>query len=98
MVDQVVRLATLAEEAGLDGVVCSPHEIGPVRARTRPDFTIMVPGIRPATGLLGDQKRVMSPAQARAAGASYLVIGRPITQEKDPAAAARKIAAELGTV
>ena len=93
--DQVARLAALAEEAGLDGVVCSPHEITLVRAKARPGFTIMVPGIRPATSVLGDQKRVMTPAQAMAAGADYLVIGRPITQEKDPAAAAKKIAAEL---
>lgn len=93
--DQVERLAALAEESGLDGVVCSPHEIAAVRAQSGKDFTIMVPGIRPATALLGDQKRVMTPAQARAAGADYLVIGRPITQEKDPAAAAKKIAAEL---
>ncbi len=93
--EQVQRLAALAQEAGLDGVVCSPHEIAAVRAQSGADFTIMVPGIRPATALLGDQKRVMTPAQARAAGADYLVIGRPITQEKDPAAAARKIAAEL---
>ncbi|MEI6556968.1 MAG: orotidine-5'-phosphate decarboxylase [Rhodospirillaceae bacterium] len=92
---QVERLALLAKEAGLDGVVCSPHEIAAVRARTGRDFTIMVPGIRPATALLGDQKRVMTPAQAMVAGADYLVIGRPITQEKDPAAAAKKIASEL---
>ena len=92
---QVERLAALARQAGLDGVVCSPHEIAIVRAATGADFTIMVPGIRPATSVLGDQKRVMTPAQAMAAGADYLVIGRPITQEKDPAAAAKKIAAEL---
>ena len=92
---QVERLAALARESGLDGIVCSPHEIASVRASAGPDFTIMVPGIRPATSLLGDQKRVMTPAQAMAAGADYLVIGRPITQEKDPAAAAKKIAAEL---
>ena len=92
---QVGRLAALARDSGLDGVVCSPHEIAAVRAQAGPGFTIMVPGIRPATALLGDQKRVMTPAQAMAAGADYLVIGRPITQEKDPGAAARKIAAEL---
>jgi orotidine-5'-phosphate decarboxylase len=92
---QVARLAALAEDAGLDGVVCSPHEIALVRDQTRPDFVIMVPGIRPAASLHGDQKRVMTPAQARAAGADYLVIGRPITQDKNPAAAAARIAAEL---
>ena len=93
--NQVERLAALALEAGLDGVVCSPHEIATVRTLAGSDFTIMVPGIRPATALLGDQKRVMTPREARTAGADYLVIGRPITQEKDPAAAARRIAAEL---
>ncbi len=92
---QVARLAALAEDAGLDGVVCSPHEIALVRDQTRPDFVIMVPGIRPAASLHGDQKRVMTPAQARAAGADYLVVGRPITQDKNPAAAAARIAAEL---
>ena len=91
---QVARLAALAEDAGLDGVVCSPHEIALVRDQTRPDFVIMVPGIRPAASLHGDQMRVMTPAQARAAGADYLVVGRPITQDKNPAAAGR-IAAEL---
>ena len=92
---QVERLASLAAEAGLDGVVCSPHEIVTVREKVGPDFTIMVPGIRPATALLGDQKRVMTPKEARKAGADYLVIGRPITKDKDPAAAARKIAVDL---
>jgi len=92
---QVARLAALAEDAGLDGVVCSPHEIALVRDQTRPDFVIMVPGIRPAASLHGDQMRVMTPAQARAAGADYLVVGRPITQDKNPAAAAGRIAAEL---
>jgi orotidine-5'-phosphate decarboxylase len=93
--DQVVRLAALAAESGLDGVVCSPHEIAAVRQHAPANFVIMVPGIRPAASLLGDQKRVMTPAQARTAGADYLVVGRPITQDKDPAAAARRIAAEL---
>ncbi|MEI6985464.1 MAG: orotidine-5'-phosphate decarboxylase [Rhodospirillaceae bacterium] len=93
--DQVARLAALAQDAGLDGVVCSPHEIAIVRAQSKPGFTIMVPGIRPASSLYGDQKRVMTPAQALAAGADYLVVGRPITQDKDPAEAARRIAGEL---
>ncbi len=95
VLEQVLRLAALAQKAGLDGVVCSPHEIAAVRAQSGADFTIMVPGIRPATAQLGDQKRVMTPAQARAAGADYLVVGRPITQAGDPAAAARRIAEEL---
>ncbi len=93
--EQVARLAALAEDSGLDGVVCSPHEVEIVRRQARPGFVIMVPGIRPANSLRGDQQRVMTPAKALAAGADYLVIGRPITQEKDPAAAARKIAEEI---
>ncbi len=97
-VDQVTRLAGLAGEAGLDGVVCSPHEIERLRKTCGPAFTLVVPGIRPAGAALGDQKRVMTPLEALSAGASYLVIGRPITEAADPAAAAAAIAAELGAV
>ena len=92
---QVVGLARLAQESGLDGVVCSPFEISAVRAACGPDFTLMVPGIRPAGSAKGDQKRVMSPAEALAQGADYLVIGRAITGADDPAAAAKAIAASL---
>ena len=93
--EQAVRLASLAKESGLGGVVCSPHEVAAIRAQCGKEFKLVVPGIRPASAALGDQKRVMTPAQAVAAGADHLVIGRPITQAKDPVAAARAIAAEL---
>ncbi len=94
--DQVLRLASLTQQCGLDGVVCSAHEIARLRAECGPDFLLVVPGIRPAGADIGDQKRVMGPAQARDAGASVLVIGRPITAAPDPAEAARAIAESLG--
>jgi orotidine-5'-phosphate decarboxylase len=94
--DQVLRLATLARECGLDGVVCSAHEIVRLRKELGPDFLLVVPGIRLAGAALGDQRRVMGPAEAREAGASVLVIGRPITGAPDPAQAARDIAQSLG--
>jgi orotidine-5'-phosphate decarboxylase len=91
---QVVRLALLARDAGLDGVVCSGAEIAIVR-KAWPDAFIVVPGVRPADAATGDQKRVVTPRQALDAGASILVVGRPITQAEDPDAAARAIAATL---
>jgi orotidine-5'-phosphate decarboxylase len=93
--DQARRLAALARHCGLDGVVCSPHEIEPLRAECGADFLLVVPGIRPAWAAAGDQKRVMTPAEAAQRGADYLVIGRPITAAADPAVAARRIAAEI---
>ena len=93
--DQVLRLADLTKESGLDGIVCSPQEIAPIRARLGDDFLLVTPGIRPAWAATGDQKRVMTPEEAVKAGADYLVIGRPITGDADPAAAARRIAAEI---
>lgn len=93
--EQVVRLATLAFEAGLDGVVCSAREIAPIRRALGPDFVLVTPGIRPAGADAGDQKRVMTPGEAIVEGSSYLVIGRPITGAPDAAAAARAIAAEI---
>lgn len=92
---QVVRLARLAQEAGVDGVVCSPREIVPIRRACGPDLILTVPGIRPTGAALGDQKRVMTPRDAVDAGATYLVIGRPITEAADPVAAARSIADTL---
>jgi len=93
--DQVVRLAKLTQDNGLDGVVCSAKEIAPIRAACGPDFKLIVPGIRPAWAAKGDQKRVMTPRDAVLAGADILVIGRPITQADDPVKAAKKIAHEL---
>lgn len=87
----VRRLALLAREAGLDGVVCSPHEIEAVRRECGADFLIVTPGVRPSGSERGDQKRVMTPQQAMDEGADYLVIGRPITGAADPARAAREI-------
>jgi len=93
--DQVLRLAELARESELDGVVCSPQEIAPLRERLGSDFLLVTPGIRPDWASVGDQKRVMTPAEAARAGADYLVIGRPITADQDPAGAAGRIAAEI---
>jgi orotidine-5'-phosphate decarboxylase len=97
VVDQVIHLARLAQDAGLDGVVASPQEIAAIRRACGPDFVIVTPGIRPANGQLrkDDQARTMTPAEAVAAGASYLVIGRPITAAGDPRAAADAIVAQM---
>jgi orotidine-5'-phosphate decarboxylase len=93
---QVLRLARLARESGLDGVICSPLEIAALRKECGKEFVLMVPGIRPAGSSIGDQKRVMTPAEAVRLGANHLVIGRPITEAADPASAAEAIARELG--
>ncbi|GCE91072.1 orotidine 5'-phosphate decarboxylase [Komagataeibacter diospyri] len=95
--EQVVRLGRLSMESGADGLVCSSHEIIPLRQALGDGPVLVVPGIRPAGSALGDQKRVMTPAQARAAGADWIVVGRPITRAPDPAAAAAAIAAELSS-
>ena len=92
---QVLRLAQLAKRSGLDGVVCSAREAEALRAALGDDFKLVVPGIRPAWSSADDQKRIVTPAEAVAKGADYLVIGRPITAADDPADAARRIAAEL---
>jgi len=91
----VVRLARLAENAGLDGVVASPREITAIRKACGPNFLIVTPGIRPAAVASDDQTRIATPESAIRAGADYLVIGRPITGAPDPAAAADAIAAEM---
>ena len=91
---QVGRLAVLARNAGLDGIVCSAREVAAMRAQWT-DGYFVVPGIRPAGSDVGDQKRVMTPREALGAGASMLVIGRPITGAEDPAIAARAIAESL---
>ena len=92
--EQVVRLAKLAQECGMDGVVCSAEEIGAIRAACGGSFLLVVPGIRPAGSAQGDQKRVMTPAEAMRAGATSLVVGRPITTAPVPAEAAAAIVAE----
>ena len=93
---QVQMLAAMAQDAGLDGVVASPHEIAAIRTRCGPDFLIVTPGIRSGPARPGDdQARTMSAAEAVAAGANYVVIGRPILQAGDPQAAAREIAGTL---
>ena len=92
--DQALRLADLAQEAGLDGIVCSGHEVAAIHQRWKKGYFI-VPGLRPADGKLGDQKRAVTPRAARDAGASVLVIGRPISRAEDPVAAARAIEATL---
>ncbi len=93
--EQVVHLAELARRAGIDGIVSSPREIEAIRAACGEGFDIVVPGIRPGGGGTQDQKRVMTPGEAVKAGASALVIGRPITGADDPAAAAAAIRAEV---
>jgi orotidine-5'-phosphate decarboxylase len=94
--DQALRLASLARESGLDGVVCSPLEIVALRKQCGSDFVLMVPGIRPAGSAANDQKRAMTPRQAVDLGATHLVVGRPIYQAADPRAAAEAIAREAG--
>jgi orotidine-5'-phosphate decarboxylase len=91
---QVEKLTCLAREAGLDGIVCSGHEVASAR-KVWPDGFFVVPGVRPANGKKGDQKRAVTPRDALNNGASIIVVGRPITQAADPDLAAREIEATL---
>jgi orotidine-5'-phosphate decarboxylase len=98
VLDQVLRLAELAQNAGLDGVVASPQETSLIRARCRADFVIVTPGIRGGQATAAgkdDQERTMSPAEALAAGSNYIVVGRPIVAAPDPRTAAEAIAREM---
>jgi len=93
--DQVMRLATLTKNAGLDGVVCSAQESQMLKQSLGKEFKLVTPGIRPAGADVGDQRRIMTPYEAVQAGSDYLVIGRPITQATDPAAVLAEINASL---
>jgi len=95
---QVLRLATLARAAGLDGVVCSPREAALLRQAVGDDFALVTPGVRPQGASLDDQARVLTPAEAIRQGSSYLVMGRPITQAEDPVAALAAVNQELGAL
>ena len=96
LAEQVGALAAMAQDAGLDGVVASPQEIGVIRARCGPGFQIVTPGIRSGPAIAGDdQARTLSAAEAMAAGANYLVIGRPILRALDPGRAAEEIKRSL---
>jgi orotidine-5'-phosphate decarboxylase len=93
--DLVARRARQARDAGIDGLILSPQELGGIRTVVGRDFLLVTPGIRPAGGATADQKRIMTPGDAVAGGADYLVVGRPITAAPDPKAAARAIVGEL---
>lgn len=92
---QVLRWAKLAKDAGLDGVVCSPHEIKPIRNACGDRFELVTPGVRPIGADINDQRRVMTPLEAHKVGATHLVIGRPITKAEDPLIAVRDIIAQI---
>ncbi len=94
----VARLAALAQQAGLDGVVCSPREVAGLRAACAVDFLLVTPGIRPRSAQADDQRRVMTPAEAIEQGASYLVIGRPVTAAPDPMQALLTIESEIAAL
>jgi orotidine-5'-phosphate decarboxylase len=95
LADQLKRRATQARELGIDGLVCSAEEASMLRGIVGRDTLLVTPGIRPAGAASGDQKRIMTPAAAIAAGADYLVVGRPVVEAADPRAAAQAIVAEI---
>jgi len=95
MQGQVTRLARLAQSSGLNGVVCSPHEIVPIKSACGPSFLVVTPGVRPMWAAANDQKRIMTPSEAASCGADYMVIGRAITGADDRVAAAQRIREEL---
>lgn len=94
LAESVVHYAKKTAEAGLDGVVCSAHEVQAIKSATSKDFVCLTPGIRPAGSAVGDQKRVMTPRDAYAIGSDYIVVGRPITRAQDPVAAYQAIKTE----
>jgi orotidine-5'-phosphate decarboxylase len=96
--DNVLRLATLVQQSGLDGVVCSSRETGVLRNALGPDFRLITPGIRPLGSQADDQRRIMTPADALRAGSNYLVIGRPVTRADDPVSVLRTINSELSAL
>ncbi|MDQ8203016.1 orotidine-5'-phosphate decarboxylase [Pelagicoccus sp. SDUM812003] len=93
--DRVAQLASLAKDAGMSGLVCSTHEVQTLRAAFGNHFTLVTPGVRPTGSAAGDQKRIMTPAQAREVGSNFIVVGRPIYGAEDPAAVVASINAEL---
>ncbi|MBI3061004.1 MAG: orotidine-5'-phosphate decarboxylase [Deltaproteobacteria bacterium] len=93
--DQVIRLALLTKEAGMDGVVASPQEVAAIRAACGRRFIIVSPGVRPQKGKRNDQRRIMTAEEAIRAGADYIVVGRPVMEAKDPLAAVHEILAEM---
>jgi orotidine-5'-phosphate decarboxylase len=96
--EMVLRLARLAKDSGLNGVVASPHEVGLIRQACGRDFAIVTPGVRPSFAETNDQQRIMTPGEAIAAGSDYLVVGRPIAAATDPVGAAQRIAEEMAAV
>jgi orotidine-5'-phosphate decarboxylase len=96
--EQVLKLSSLAQDAGLDGVVCSAQEATLIKQHCSDSFSLVTPGIRPSFAEKGDQQRIMTPAAALLAGSDYLVVGRPITASDDPADAMKKVLLEIGVV